>query len=322
MGFETAKEAIDKYISLLRLHGKKDGAINFGGGEPLLNWKVIEMSLRYIKATYSDEFELRLTLNTNASLLTAEIAENLKRYGVEIASSLDGLAKANNLVRLTSSGEETFDLIVNGFRNLELVGYPIEGISITINERNFQYILTEIIDWAVERKMTDLRIDIDVVGAINIPVAEVADKLMLLWKYAKQRKIQIAGFWSRPYENLSLSVLTDDVGFCGGVKGNSICVSPSREIFMCGYSNTILGNLDSFGQSLLVDGTYYNLVKNRQTGQMKMCQDCPIECQCNGGCQITQEYAAEINSMKLDRMCELYKTMTYRLLLEQISTQL
>ena len=115
MRYDIANETVDRYLEILRGHGKRVAEINFGGGEPLLAWPVIKQVLEYCRATYGSEFEFRFSINTNASLITPEIASTLKEYRVEIASSLDGLREGNDRVRLTKSGGGTFSQIIRGF---------------------------------------------------------------------------------------------------------------------------------------------------------------------------------------------------------------
>lgn len=151
MDFDVAKKTTDEYLKILQKHRKTIAEINFGGGEPILAWKIIEQVLEYCQSSYGKEFDFHFSINTNASLITPKIAEKLKEYHVEIASSLDGLREGNNLVRLTKSGGDTFKAITQGFDNLAKQGYPIEGIAVTVNDQNFPFIDEKIIDWANER---------------------------------------------------------------------------------------------------------------------------------------------------------------------------
>jgi hypothetical protein len=43
-----------------------------------------------------------------------------------------------------------------------------------------------------------------------------------------------------------------------------------------------------------------------------------IEGQCDGGCNISQEFACMTETIKLERMCNFYRCMTQELLLEQL----
>jgi uncharacterized protein len=318
MQFDTAKEAVDWYLSILRDHGKRTAEINFGGGEPLLAWPVIKRVLEYCRMAYDSKFEFRFSINTNASLITSEIATALKEFHVEIASSLDGLRKGNDCVRLTKSGDSTFFQIMRGFKTLARAGYPLDGFAVTITEKNFYEIDDSIIDWAATHDMKNVRIDIDVVGMMEIPVEDIVAKLMRIRRYAMIQKIDIPGFWSRPAENLNESILESHVAFCGAVRGNSICVSPSRNIYGCGYSTTQLGNLAEIQSFYVRNTAYHRFVKNHFTGTIERCKGCIIEGQCGGGCNISYEFSKITNTMKVERMCEFYRKATKEILHEQL----
>lgn len=318
MRFDTAKETVNRYLGVLRSHGKRIAEINFGGGEPLLAWPVIKQVLEYCRAKYGLEFEFRFSINTNASLITPEIAEMLKEYRVGIASSLDGLREGNDRVRLTKSGGGTFSQIMRGFEALDQAGYPLDGVAATVTEKNFYELDESVIDWAVACDMKNVRIDIDVVNTVEIPIENIVSKLMHIRHYAAKREIDVPGFWSRPAENLNKSTLENRVVFCGAVRGNSMCVDPSGNIYGCGYSTTQLGTLSEI-QSFHAPGTaYHRFVRDHLTGVMEMCRGCIIEGQCGGGCNITQEFARTVKTAKIERMCDFYRRMTQEILKEQL----
>lgn len=318
MRFDTAKETVDQYLAILRGHRKRIAEINFGGGEPLLAWPVIKQVLEYCRVAYGSKFDFRFSINTNASLITPEIAVTLKEYRVKIASSLDGLRDGNDRVRLTKSGGGTFSQIIRGFDVLAQAGYPLDGVAVTVTEKNFHELDESIIDWVVARGMKNVRIDIDVVDMVEIPVGNVVAKLMSIRRYVSVRGIDVPGFWSRPAENLNESTLESHVAFCGAVRGNSICVGPSGNIYGCGYSTIQLGNLSEI-QSFHAPGTFYHrFVRNYLTGATEMCKGCMIEGQCGGGCNITREFARATKTAKIERMCDFYRRMTQEILREQL----
>ncbi|PIS16503.1 MAG: hypothetical protein COT61_03585 [Candidatus Portnoybacteria bacterium CG09_land_8_20_14_0_10_44_13] len=315
---EIVSGSLINYLEILRGHEKRVAEINFGGGEPLLAWPVIKQVLEYCRTAYGSEFEFRFSINTNASLITPEIAVTLKRHQVKIASSLDGLCEGNDRVRLTKSGGGTFFQIMRGFDVLARVGYPLDGIAATVTEKNFHELDESIIDWAVARGMKNVRIDIDVVGMVEIPIEDVVAKLMRIRRYAAVRGVDVPGFWSRPAENLNESTLESRVAFCGAVRGNNMCVGPSGNIYGCGYSTIQLGNLSKI-QLFYAPGTaYHRFVRDHLTGAMEMCRGCMIEGQCGGGCNITQEFARATKTAKIERMCDFYRHMTQEILREQL----
>src|SRR3990167_3413258 len=290
MRYDTAKETVDRYLEILRGHGKRVAEINFGGGEPLLAWPVIKQVLEYCCVAYGPEFEFRFSINTNASLITPEVAEMLKEYQVEIASSLDGLREGNDRVRLTKSGGGTFFQIMRGFDALTQAGYPLDGIAVTVTEKNFHELDESIVDWAVARGMKNVRIDIDVVDMVKIPIDDIVAKLTRIRRYAAKQSVDVIGFWLRPAENLNESTIEDRVAFCGAVRGNSMRVDPSGNIYGCGYSTTKFGNLLEIQSFHAPDTAYHRFVRNHLTGALEMCKGCMIEGQCGGGCNITQEF--------------------------------
>jgi uncharacterized protein len=318
MRFEMAREIVDRYLEILRQHGKRIAEVNFGGGEPLLAWPVVEQILTYCHDVHGIEFDFRFSINTNASLITPEIAQVLKKYRVEIASSLDGLQRGNDEVRLTKSGHGTFPEIIRGFDALANAGYPLDGIAVTVTEKNFSELDESIIDWAMKRGMKNVRIDIDVIDMVDVPIEDVVDKLMRIRRHAHEHGIDVPGFWSRPAENLGESTLESRVAFCGAVRGNSMCVSPSGNVYGCGYSTTQLGSISEIAAFHSPDGPYHRFVRDHLTGTMEMCKGCMIEGQCGGGCNITQEFARATKTAKIERMCDFYRRMTEEILREQL----
>lgn len=316
MSISLGRRAIDGYLRILREHEKQHAVVNFGGGEPLLVWDRVVELMQYCKDEHGDEFDFRFLLNTNCSLISLEIAAQLRDFGVEIAASLDGNQHGNDSVRLTKSGKGTFDAVVHGFDNLAAVGYPLSGFSVTLTELNFDALDETIIDWAVDRGMTEVRVDIDVIGAIALEVDDIVAKLASIRRYGESRGVSVPGFWSRPAENLGLDPLSTTVSFCGAIRGNSVCVSPSGIVYACGYSNRAIGSVDSMPSLPIPGGDYEQLVLDRAIG-LDMCRGCMIEAQCGGGCEITREFDA--GSSKVERMCDLYRQMTEQILLDQLA---
>jgi len=318
MDFTTAKQAIDWYLSILMRHNKQTAEINFGGGEPLLAWELIEKVLKYCLIEYCDKISFNFSINTNATLITSEIVRILKKYKVSIASSLDGLKEGNDLVRLTKNGKGTFNRIIKGFNILKQQGYPLDGFAVTVNGKNFKLLNAKLIDWATLHNMSEVRIDIDVVGIVGVPINEIVNKFIYLRHYAKDCGISVTGFWERPVENLNNSALKSHVAFCGAVRGNSLCVNPVGQIFSCGYDICNIGDITNINTFFYKKGKYFCLVNGRQTGNFVKCQGCIIEGQCAGGCNITQTATINGGVDKVNFMCELFCTMTKELLLEQL----
>lgn len=321
MSLDVAQRSIDSYLDMMDACGREQAYINFGGGEPLLNWRTIESLLPYIRERSQKwGIPVKMGINTNMSLMTEDIAKTLIEYGVEIAASLDGTQAGNDAVRLTKSLEGTHAQIMHGFGIMRNLGHPLDGFAMTVTEDNFYDVDTHLVDWAASLGMIEIRIDIDVVGAVNLPIDEIVAKLMKVRRYARTKGISVIGFWSRPAENMGRIPEEEDIGFCGAERGNSICVAPSGQVFPCGYSNYELGNykeiLNIFWKEPMQDLREHRRISHLVSHGCS--SSCPILGFCRGGCMITRE-AAGGNTDKVSRMCELYRKMTYGILRESVA---
>jgi hypothetical protein len=317
MKWEIAKKCIDTYISLIRQNGRRCGRIIFGNAEPLLNWDIIEKILRYCEKVPDVSFEY--AINTNLSLLTKDIAETLKHYRVRIATSLDGLQEVNDLIRVTKKGTGTFATINRKMDLLERIQYPLDGISITVTVKNFNSIDTNIIDYALNRGMTRIACDYDLVNLQDRSIGDRVAKILELKTYANKRGMIVGGTWSRPFEKLmNCSLLFEKYAFCAAAEGRMIVFDPDGGIKICGYSGTRIGHLDQFDDLFTENSTFYRLIENRLPGNNTLCKGCTIEGFCGGQCYPTMEAAQGCESLLKD-MCLFYKTMTDALIKDTLS---
>jgi len=316
MSFDSAKKAIDIFFSLQDLNDNRETYINFGGGEPLLNWKVVKRIFRYCKQEYFERFNVIFTINTNASLMTKEIAEELKKYDVKIALSLDGLGNGNDAVRIDRTGKSAFKRIIGSMDILDSIDNGVNGFSATLADKNFHLTNSDLIDFCVRRGFNDIRIDLDVVHMLSIPVDSAVSKLLDLKRQAESSGVHLTGFWERPAENLNSSILEKHIAFCGGVAGKSMCVSPSEEVFICGYSTHKYASLAL--DEIMESTGYKKIVKSRLVGEIARCKGCLIEGQCIGGCHIAEEYDSMNDNAALTYNCKLYKIMTVELLKDSL----
>jgi len=110
MTWKTAKRAIDCCLAetLSRSKLRQCRAITqlgFFGGEPLLEWKLLQRATEYTEEECSRlDILLKKTVTTNMSLLDEEKASWLKDHRFQVALSLDGAADRHNLLRRMADG--------------------------------------------------------------------------------------------------------------------------------------------------------------------------------------------------------------------------
>ncbi len=114
MSWSTAKKAIDYYITLFNKSFRKNPnsspVFSFYGGEPLLNFKLIEKSVNYIKKQRILA-EPKFNITTNGTLLDRTICNFLIKNNFLVAISLDGSKEEQDRNRVDIMGQGTFDRI-------------------------------------------------------------------------------------------------------------------------------------------------------------------------------------------------------------------
>jgi len=321
MTWETAKRCVDQYIALMREQGRTHGKIHFGNAEPLVNWSVIEQVLEYCGKMGDLSFEF--AINTNLVLMTRQIAEVFKKHRVRIATSLDGAQTANDAIRITKGGQGTFVRILEKFDLLTEIGYPLDGFSITVTIGNFELVDTDVLDLAIEKKMTSIAFDYDLVGLVHVPIKKRIAKLMRLKKYANERGIDFFGTWDSPFRNLtSESLLSGDHAFCAAVQGKALEFNVNGSIKICSHTAATVGHLNSFDEMFGKNGGLTQIVANRFPGTDEYCSGCEIEGSCAGQCHVTREVVSRSTDKERQKnfadMCDFYCEITKALAIEYL----
>lgn len=134
---QEAKEFIDDLAEF------RVPVLLFSGGEPLIRPDFFEL------ADYAISKGIRVTLSTNGTLITPEVARRIKEIGVGyVGISLDGLMEVNDKFR---GKEGAFKAAMAGIQNCVKVGQRV-GLRFTINRHNFEE-LDKIFDFIEEENI-------------------------------------------------------------------------------------------------------------------------------------------------------------------------
>ena len=111
MDLETGKKAL---LYLAMNSGKRRNLeVDFFGGEPLMNFETVKKLVDYgreLEKEYNKRF--RFTITTNGVLLDDEKIDYINENMENVVLSLDGRKEINDDMRLTISGEGSFDVIL------------------------------------------------------------------------------------------------------------------------------------------------------------------------------------------------------------------
>ena len=135
---------VDQFIERTRRAGKDRTGIAFNGGEILLRWQTVRQILEHVEARHPD-FTVEYHMNTNATLLTEDVAGMLAKYKVDISVSIDGYEELHDQSRVHHGGGKSFDKVMAGVSNYRkatkepFVGYQgtIENIADFDDEQFF-----------------------------------------------------------------------------------------------------------------------------------------------------------------------------------------
>lgn len=114
---DVAKAAMDFLIN--NSGNRKVLECDLFGGEPLLNWEVIEWIVSYRDQLEKDSGKkIRLTLTTNGTLLNDERIAFINKSFYNVVLSLDGRKSINDYMRPIVNDKGSYDIIVPKFKKL------------------------------------------------------------------------------------------------------------------------------------------------------------------------------------------------------------
>jgi uncharacterized protein len=286
MEWSIAQKALDGFFDLQRRHSHSYSLIRFFGGEPLLNWPLIERILEYVEKMKKGS-RLDYILNTNGTIIVKEMAEKLATYKVNIAVSLDGIGVVHDRYRRLKSGKGSFPIIDSNLDILLSYGCAV-GIETTLGDHNYKH-LKSLIDFLVNKgDKYNCHIPLALQSMCMVPrqgldtllLEEKVKKIIEAITYARDKGINIGeGMIHFPFNALfgkrGLGV------YCRAM-GEELCIYPNGDIYPCGALKIKLGNIE-YMDGVFRSDAYLRLV-NRVAGNIPACRGCDIEAFCAGGC--------------------------------------
>jgi len=136
----VAQKGIKLFLTLLDSRVKSPQVV-FYGGEPLLNWSVIDYSIKEVRDMEQKGLfngaAAECSIVCNGTLVTPDIAGKFKSHSIRASVSLDGLARHHDLYRRYRDGRPSWDDSLRGYRLLkDHLGEC--GISCTLGPHNVE----------------------------------------------------------------------------------------------------------------------------------------------------------------------------------------
>ena len=129
MDRETARKAVDIAIQ----SPAKNLTFEFQGGEPLLNYPVIQEIVSYTESIEHGK-NIDFTIVSNLSLLTDDMLDFFIRHKVSISTSLDGPPELHDKNRPPCSGNSSHELLMRAIQRIHERNYSVSGIETTTKQ--------------------------------------------------------------------------------------------------------------------------------------------------------------------------------------------
>ncbi|WP_222428118.1 radical SAM/SPASM domain-containing protein [Sporomusa sp. KB1] len=261
--------------------------VQFSGGEPLLNFPVMQEVIRYVR---ENGLPAIIQLQTNASLMTKERAAALKAGQVGIGISLDGRPDSNDRQRCLPDGKGTCWQILNGAGQLAAQGIAAGITAVVTNENAAK--LSGIVEMAYYLGNIR-RIGFDLLRAQGRGGEMAAPSSEAVWQGVKEA-LQTAERLARQtgksmlfsqVERVAALANSQMQGFahCHAMNGEAAFVDAQGSLYACA---SLAGNPD-FSLGHVTTGL--DTVKQRKVAAliqdgMSFCMKCPSFSLCGGAC--------------------------------------
>ncbi len=297
MDFAVAQKAVDALKD-------RPLKIQFTGGEPLLNFKLMRQVYAYAK---NQGYDCVFQLQTNGTLIDADIAAEIREMGISTGVSLDGPVDVNEALR---GGTKR---ALQGIQELGKKGVRV-NLNSTVTAQNVER-LPELMDFAVYLgNVAGIGLDLlrfsGRAGEKESPVEKPGEAQLVKTIYALSEKSRYfhettgIKIGVRPIEEAKkrLRWKLNNRYYCYASCGKSYVVLPNGDVFPCGtlkdHKEFYMGNIHE-GQ--IKSCSLPSLPKNDS------CVACPYHQYCPGACParvITNWY--DTSSDHLD--CTMRKT--------------
>lgn len=153
LDYQTLMRGFHKFLDLPNINDYL--TIEFSGGEPLINYDLIEKSVPEIKRICdNNNICVKFAIQTNGALLNDDIADFLSKYNFSIGISIDGYKKWN-INRINSDDAESYDKVIRTIRMLNEKNISFSTLGVVYNPK--QYL--EYLQFARENNIKQFRLN-------------------------------------------------------------------------------------------------------------------------------------------------------------------
>lgn len=290
LSMEHATRAIDRVIENILQKKRRRLSLGFhGGGEPLLEWRLVQHIVAYAETRCATEgLDLGVNSATNGVLSRSQ-CEWIIRHFKSLNISFDGLPDVQDEQRPLPGGEGSFRLVDKTLRFLDRHGFPY-GIRSTISLLNVERMEECLTFIAGHYKTRTIHFEplfycgrCKTTGVMSPPMASFAENYKRCLDRAATLGVKLTYSGSR-VENLTSC-------FCG-VSNDNFAVTPDGDITACFEVTSrddpraetfVIGRIGEAGH-LDVDEGKRRALRDLTVDHLPYCRNCFAKWHCAGDC--------------------------------------
>jgi His-Xaa-Ser system radical SAM maturase HxsB len=336
-GFDMDKKTAKKVVDRIFETTSKGITIEFQGGEPMVNWEVVEFIVNYGRKKEKDsDKDLNFSLVSNLSLMTKDKFNFLIENGVAICTSLDGPEELHNSNRPYKDGnsyKETIKWVKEYKKVVKKANedMPRSNALVTISKKSLKD-PKKIVDEYIKQGFFAIHLrPLSYLGYSSGDTAKKnigysVDEFVEFWKeavdYIIEKNKEGEFFYERGLRIRLIKILTDkDYGYtdlsspCGAVRGQ-VLYNYDGNIYTCDEGRMIeddsfkIGNIDEVSYEEMVKGETAQTMISASTLENQACDLCPYKPYC-GVCPVKNyvHYGTLFPNIKKTEWCKLNTKM-------------
>lgn len=326
MDEETARKAADIILESPSRYVQ----IEFQGGEPLLNFRIIRFVVEYLTENNSEK-NISFSIVTNLTLLTEEMIDFIKQYHIGISTSVDGNAMIHNYNRPYRNGNGTYNDVYEKIKVLRNHDIWVGAIETTTQKSLDSY--KDIIDAYVDMGFRSISLRaLTPLGCANKKWDEIgysAKEFVDFYKNALEYIIDINKSGQYLDEGLAKIFLSKIMGGCGlnymelrspcgatvgqvafYYDGNIYTCDEGRMIAEMGDRSFLIGTVDNSYDEMMNSKVCKGICTASILEGLTSCADCVYQPYC-GVCPAVNYslYGDIYEKMPKNYRCEIYGGM-------------
>lgn len=292
MSVDLAKMTIDKIAKFVTEHDQAECKIIWHGGEPLL-WKAsnYDIVLSYMHEAYP-EISWKNAMQSNLTLLTNEHLQVIKKYDIDLSTSMDGYKELHDQTRVTSDGSGSHSLVQQKIKTLLENGINF-GLIVVLTSRNIDHIID------IYRYYKSLKQGFLINPLLEEGEAKTNGSLAITPEQYSEAMIKLFDYWVNDDDAVGISNfvewtssiatgLTSFCSFCRNCQSIFSVIEPNGDIApcdrFCGQKEFIFGNIQTDDLTDVYERKSSAFAKRADILRNTECQGCKFWDVCYGGC--------------------------------------